>query len=303
MRVSDIEARLRTPQATWHQPIRTFVLEGLDEIAGEVRSRFQETKKIPTSGVAYPNVRVTDVAPDRYSGNGYDYGLRGSSFYYGYGDYGLERGRDTYDEVAFEQSEDGTLTLFNSDAATSRRYWRISGVPWWTGMRTLANALNAGTDETATVAGTAPDLYIDLDPTWEYVVITGPDLRVLVEMQDYTRKGDRITFTTEANVSAGDTLNLQVWLAADDVDLVVPRWTVDALEARMRYHIEQATFGTYQGSGTVSAHEVRFGPIHVRSGDSTTSLTRSMSSSVSHPAREYYWRILSQHGSRHSGLA
>ena len=49
-------------------------------------------------------------------------------------------------------------------------------------------------------------------------------------------------------------LTLQTWPASSDVDLGVPKWVVEVLQARLRWHLEEYTFGTYHGS--VVPHQV-----------------------------------------------
>ena len=188
MLVSAIEARVRAPDVDWIQSVREFVLEGLDEIATECRPRWRESKAIPTAGLALPEVQVRKVSPSSYErGAGRYYGgYRGYSTY-AYDSY-YPHTVDTAD-VAFAQDADGTLTLFDTDQ-NDTAYWMISGTPWWSGMRDLAEALEGGTAATVTVQGTAPDLYVTLDAAWAYVVITGPDQRILTEGRDYVRSGN-----------------------------------------------------------------------------------------------------------------
>ena len=296
MLISSIEARVRAPDVDWIQPVRDFVLEGLDEIATECRPRWRDSKHIPTAGLALPDVQVRKVSPSSYFQD------RGGS-YRGYSTYAYDsyypRAVDTED-IAFEQAANGTLTLFDTDISDAS-YWLISGTPWWAGMRDLAEALEGGTDATLTVQGTVPDLYVTLNADWNYVEITGPDLRILTEGRDYVRSGLRITFTDQVVVDAGMVLTLQVWEDDSDVNLGVPTWVVEVLQARLRWHLEEYTFGTYHGS--VAPHQIEFGPIVVNRGNAITALSRSAAGrGVNHPARDNYWRLMTMHGQRSSGL-
>ena len=293
MLVSAIESRMRAPDVNWIQPVRTFVLEGLDEIATECRPRWRDSKEIPAAGLDLPNVQVRKVSPSLYIHGSARYRARYSAYD------GYDTAEPTGD-VAFTQAANGTLTLFDAEPFDST-HWLISGTPWWAGMRTLAESLEGGTVTQLTVAGTAPDLYLTLDAAWHYVVVTGPDLRILTEGRDYVRTGSRLTFTTDVEVVTGTVMNLEWWPASSDVNIGIPGWAVECLQARLRWHLEEYAFGTYHGS--VVPHTVKFGPVSVSSGDAITALGRSaVGRGVSYPARDNYWRLMTLHGQRSSGL-
>ena len=278
MLLSDVENRLREgSDLLWTVPVRSFIMEGLDEIAGEVRSplTLARARAVCVQGLPLPDLRVTKM----WSADGC-----------------------AADDLPFEQAPSGLLRLWDMDDAGDLFY--IRGIPWWKGMRALRISLDSGVPELLTAQGDTPAVYVVLQPSWTHVVLHGPDGRVLAEGSDYVLAGTKAVFTDAVAFAAGDTVPADVWTSGGDFDLQIPDWTLRALRALRQHHAEQAVQSNYKASDTDAIDTVQMGPIRISSGSRSTSLASSRTShAASHPAADNYFRILREHGKSGSRTA